>query len=530
MQALLLATNESAKLRPLTDDLPLSLLPIVDRPVIALAVENLARAGVRRILVCLGHQSALIAALLGSGGRWGVHIDYLVQDEGRTPAEIVRSAAPLIREAVLVLPADVVFDLDVAGVAAFHARAGAQATQVFVSGDARRPSGAYLLRSDAVVRVAESAQAGELSDVLAEAGVAVEAYETGAYWCPLETFAQYHEAQRVFLYSAPGAPAPAEPLPRVRHVRFEARAVAPGIWMARGVGVHPSAQLAAPLYLGYGARVGRGAEIGPETVVGGQVIIDDEATVARSTVVDGTYIGRMVNSDARIISHTTLIDPAMDVSTRINDTFLLSDLRSMVQASWTAWFANRVAALVLLLAALPAIALLLLGALVSSGHPLRRVPAVVRLPRRPWQPDRPEPVQVSLLAVETLNDRGTPTRFGGWVRRWRLAFLPALWNVLIGEINLVGVKPLTPHEAGESDAWKATRFQCPAGLTGPWYMPEVGGGPMSETMADVFYAATRTRREALGVLLRTPRAWLQRCLRTADSRDPAAAPADALYE
>ena len=67
MQVVLLATDEEAKLRPLTDAIALPMVPIVNRPIIAITIEILARAGYKRFLVSLCQRGGSVASYCGSG-------------------------------------------------------------------------------------------------------------------------------------------------------------------------------------------------------------------------------------------------------------------------------------------------------------------------------------------------------------------------------------------------------------------------------------------------------------------------------
>ncbi len=53
MQVLLLATNETTKLEPISNTLPASLIPVINRPVMEILIESLARKGFKKLLVSL---------------------------------------------------------------------------------------------------------------------------------------------------------------------------------------------------------------------------------------------------------------------------------------------------------------------------------------------------------------------------------------------------------------------------------------------------------------------------------------------
>src|SRR5690606_17571718 len=73
------------------------------------------------------------------------------------------------------------------------------------------------------------------------------------------------------------------------------------------------------------------------------------------------------------------------------------------------------------------------------------------------------------------------TRFGTFIRNTSIDELPQLFNVLKGDMSLVGNRPLPLYEAQQltSDEW-ASRFLGPAGITGLWQVSKRGRGEMSD--------------------------------------------------
>lgn len=60
------------------------------------------------------------------------------------------------------------------------------------------------------------------------------------------------------------------------------------------------------------------------------------------------------------------------------------------------------------------------------------------------------------------------TRFGRYLRKASLDELPQLWNVLKGDMTLVGPRPPTVYEAEMYDWWQAQRMGAVPGMTGLW--------------------------------------------------------------
>jgi exopolysaccharide biosynthesis polyprenyl glycosylphosphotransferase len=60
------------------------------------------------------------------------------------------------------------------------------------------------------------------------------------------------------------------------------------------------------------------------------------------------------------------------------------------------------------------------------------------------------------------------TRFGRWMRKTSLDELPQLWNVLRGQMSLVGPRPPLPIEVARYDVWHRRRLSMKPGMTGLW--------------------------------------------------------------
>jgi exopolysaccharide biosynthesis polyprenyl glycosylphosphotransferase len=87
--------------------------------------------------------------------------------------------------------------------------------------------------------------------------------------------------------------------------------------------------------------------------------------------------------------------------------------------------------------------------------------------------------EVRMKEVEHLNEKDGPvfkikddprvTRVGRWLRRTSVDELPQLVNVALGEMSLVGPRPLSLRDArGLSEAWQKRRFSVKPGITGLW--------------------------------------------------------------
>jgi exopolysaccharide biosynthesis polyprenyl glycosylphosphotransferase len=112
---------------------------------------------------------------------------------------------------------------------------------------------------------------------------------------------------------------------------------------------------------------------------------------------------------------------------------------------------------------------------------------------------------------EVLAQRDDPrlTPVGGFLRRYRLDELPQLWNVLTGEMSLVGPRPERPgfvQQHLENVPGYAERFAAPPGLTG---LAQVNGEyhstPENKLRYDLAYISNRSLWLDLSILVRTVR-------------------------
>jgi lipopolysaccharide/colanic/teichoic acid biosynthesis glycosyltransferase len=102
-----------------------------------------------------------------------------------------------------------------------------------------------------------------------------------------------------------------------------------------------------------------------------------------------------------------------------------------------------------------------------------------------------------------VDNRITPV--GRWIRRWSLDELPQLFNVVRGDMTLVGPRPAIPYEVSEYPSWYLQRFSVKPGLTGYWQVSGRSERTYEEMVRlDIEYVERRSLGLDLTILLKTP--------------------------
>lgn len=99
------------------------------------------------------------------------------------------------------------------------------------------------------------------------------------------------------------------------------------------------------------------------------------------------------------------------------------------------------------------------------------------------------------------------TPIGRFIRKWAIDEIPQLWNVLRGDMSLVGPRPLPPLEYEAQHDWHKRRFDIQPGCTGLWKLYSGGGSTFTDTVLyDLYYARNMSPLMDLNILFRT--AWI----------------------
>jgi NDP-sugar pyrophosphorylase family protein len=129
----ILAGGLATRLRPITEKIPKSLVPVAGKPFLAHQLELLKSRGIKRAVLCVGYLGEMIRRDFGDGGKFGVKLDYSFDSPRHSEATAggekllgtggaIKRALPLLGEEFFVLYGDSYLPVEYAPIADFFRR------------------------------------------------------------------------------------------------------------------------------------------------------------------------------------------------------------------------------------------------------------------------------------------------------------------------------------------------------------------------------------------------------------------------
>ncbi len=181
-KVLILAGGEGVKFRPLTYELPKSLIPIKGKPLLEHTLEALRDQGFSEIYISIGHLGEKIRDYFGDGARWRIKIRYLEQTSSKkgTAQPVLEAKGYLGDEPFLVIYGDVLTKLFFSDLVEFHASHRGIATIALASVEKPAMWGVATIQGNRIVDFVEKPKIRTKSHLI-NAGVYVLSPEVFRY-------------------------------------------------------------------------------------------------------------------------------------------------------------------------------------------------------------------------------------------------------------------------------------------------------------------------------------------------------------
>lgn len=226
MLAIILAGGTGTRLRPFTMTIPKPLLPLGNMPILEVVVRQLAQAGVKRIVMTLGYMGHLLQATFGDGRRWGVDLEYLLEEKPLGTAGAIRRVQDL-EDDFLVMNGDILSTIDYKALFTAHRRRRAWGTIAMASREVKVGFGVVLADGNGLLREyqekptfqyrvsmginvlsrrcvdlippSQRFDMPELMRNIRQSGQKVFCYSTDCYWRDIGIFQDYKQASADFV-------------------------------------------------------------------------------------------------------------------------------------------------------------------------------------------------------------------------------------------------------------------------------------------------------------------------------------------
>jgi len=148
----ILAGGLATRLRPITEKIPKSLIPVAGRPFLAHQLELLRSRGIRRAVLCVGHLGEMIQREFGDGSVFGLKLDYAFDGPKLLgTGGALKRALPLLGMEFFVLYGDSYLPIEYRPIAEFFRRSGKLGCMTVYRNEGRHDTSNVVFRDGDIV-------------------------------------------------------------------------------------------------------------------------------------------------------------------------------------------------------------------------------------------------------------------------------------------------------------------------------------------------------------------------------------------
>lgn len=174
LQSLKPSINKAVILAGGKGESPKSMFLIKGKPLLEYLIDDLRRAEIRDIIICIGYRGEKIKEYFGDGAKFGVTISYSEEKNPLGTGGAIQKIHSLMKnESFIVLHGDIIVDLKLKDVIQFHRDQETIATVALTSTPNPSPYGQFELHGQSIVGFYEKTKKGETKSNLVNTGVYV---------------------------------------------------------------------------------------------------------------------------------------------------------------------------------------------------------------------------------------------------------------------------------------------------------------------------------------------------------------------
>ena len=310
MKALFLAGGFGTRLKPITNDLPKPMVPIMGKPLLERNIETLKMHGIDEVVLSTCYKPYKIENHFKDGKKFGIKINYISEDMPLGTAGAIKNAESFFNDTFLVFNADILSDIDISEMIRFHKAKGALATIAvtkvdnpsaygviehdengFITAFKEKPkphesssnlinAGVYIFEPQLLDHIPSGRAVSierETYPLLLEKGFKIAVYNNCSYWLDLGTPEKYLKVHRDIL----------EGIIQVGVHGFNKSKQ----YISKSAKIHHNVKILGPVYIGENVEISPFAIIGPDTVLCDNSSVGMNAKVIGSVVWDNVHVG-----------------------------------------------------------------------------------------------------------------------------------------------------------------------------------------------------------------------------------------------
>jgi len=531
MKAMILSAGIGSRLYPITEHTPKPMLSVLNKPVLEHSVELCKKHNISDIMMNLHYLPEQIDSYFGSGEKFGVKIHYSLEKKLLGTAGSLKRVQSFFNDTFVVLSGDGFSDIDLTEMYNYHKAKKSKVTiavkktstpqfyGITVSDEKgkilffqEKPSvdkalsdkanlGIYIIEPEILSLIKGKTEfdfAKDLFPILLKENISFYSYNTNCEWTDIGNTAEYlnfnikktKQLKNSFLPKG----------------YKEAK---PGVYIHTSTKISRNqlSNISGPVMIGENVKINNSVINGP-TVIGNYVSLF-HSKVSDSVILDNTYVGKNMLLNKCIVNKNSLFSTSMDYGTIISNEKKLAPFypsANSVSKIFISFF-EKTAAFFALMCLSPLFAICALAIKLESKGPVfyksqRTISPGVKRKGNKYSYSINEKL-VNYIVFRTMyvnadkklgklknkysngpfvkieNDPRI-TKVGKILRKTSIDELPLLWNILTGEMSLVGIWALPKYEAaylndkGLSDdkidlsETGRVRFNGKIGLAGYW--------------------------------------------------------------
>ncbi len=524
MKGFILGAGIGRRLLPLSNEIPAPMLPILNKPLIVYIIEHFKKFGINEIKINLHHLPEIIDSYLGDGENFDIKICYSLERDLVGTAGAIKRVESYFNDTVLVHYGNCFANIDLSDFYYFHKQKKSILSYAVIHNE-KYPNinEIYFNHNSRIIKYRYRNKRCESPYI--PAGIFLVEMEILNY-IPRSYFSFEEDLLKLvcekelksYAYLINGEYFKIEYPKDLLNVNLRALNILSTtenkliFGNISNISKDVIENLTYPIFLGENSEIKKNVNIKGSAVIGDEVFIDSGTTISNSLILNNSYIGKNVEIINSIVYKNLCINTLSDFGIYVTDEFILSSTNKDMLKDKIKKFSFRLLDILLSLIGIILLSPLMLliaiaikidspGAILFKSKRIKQPELIEKTDK--WYKYEPEKIVYYLkfrTMKHTINEKEKPstlnvydegpyfkakedprvTRVGKFLRKSSLDEIPLLFNVLLGDLSLVGIWGLPPEEAielkekGISKSLPSTkdlaiaRFKGRLGLAGYW--------------------------------------------------------------